>query len=279
MTSQPTTTGERLAQAVQAAETALIEFEIAVETFRIEVANFSRLHEQRLGPLHARLDELDARIAEAVAARTGDPEDQRRAREARDRATPLPSIGELFGQRRAADQATDPARDPAPDPAADQAPDQAPPPPPKVRADPETRRLYRDLVRQAHPDLATDEPDRARRDAFIARVNDAYARADADDLRALAAEWRETGGEPRRTGVAELTARLEWLAARKERLAEEAAALEASAIGAMLRLAPDDPDALLDQIAADLQRTLAAREAELAALLAPASGSTHRPAT
>jgi hypothetical protein len=251
-------TSERLAQAVHAAETALIEFEIAVETFRIEVANFSRLHEQRLGPLHARLDELDARIAEALAARTGDPEDQRKAQEARDRATPLPSIGELFGEGHAPHAPHTPPEDQTP-----------PPPPPKVRADPETRGLYRDLVRQAHPDLATDEPDRARRDAFIARVNEAYARADADDLRALAAEWRETGGEPRRPGVAELTARLEWLAARKERLAEEVAALEASAIGAMLRLAPDDPDALLDQIAADLTRTLAARESELAALLTP----------
>ena len=51
---------DRLEQAVRAAETALIEFEIAVETFRIEVENFSRLHHQRLGPMYARLDELDA---------------------------------------------------------------------------------------------------------------------------------------------------------------------------------------------------------------------------
>jgi hypothetical protein len=256
---------ERLAQAVQAAETALIEFEIAVETFRIEVANFSRLHEQRLGPLHARLDELDARIAEAVAARSGDPADQRRAKEARERATPLPSITDLFGE-----EPSDPS-----EPSEPAAP--PPPTPPKVRPSPETRKLYRDLVRLAHPDLATDEPERTRRDAFIARVNAAYADGDTEALRALAAEWQETGGEPRRPGVTELTARLEWLAARKERLTEEAAALEASAIGAMLRMAPDDPDRLLDEIAADLMRTLAAREAELATLLSTGSGSGSGP--
>ncbi|NEE23799.1 hypothetical protein G3M58_97265, partial [Streptomyces sp. SID7499] len=73
----------RLARAVQVAEQALIEFEIAVETFRVEVENFSRLHHQKLGPMYARLDELDALIAEARAARTGDPEDERKAREAR----------------------------------------------------------------------------------------------------------------------------------------------------------------------------------------------------
>ena len=42
-----------------AAEHALVEFEIAVETFRVEVDNFARLHHQRLGPVYARLDELD----------------------------------------------------------------------------------------------------------------------------------------------------------------------------------------------------------------------------
>ncbi len=45
---------------MRVAEQALIEYEIAVETFRIEVENFSRLHHQKLGPMYARLDELDA---------------------------------------------------------------------------------------------------------------------------------------------------------------------------------------------------------------------------
>lgn len=70
----------RLERAVRAAEQALIEFEIAVETFRVEVENFSRLHHQKLGPMYTRLDELDALIAEAKASRSGDPEDLRRAR-------------------------------------------------------------------------------------------------------------------------------------------------------------------------------------------------------
>ncbi len=87
---------ERLERAVRAAEQALIEYEIAVETFRVEVENFSRLHHQKLGPMYARLDELDARIAEATAARTGDPEDIRKADEARARVLPMPGVEELF---------------------------------------------------------------------------------------------------------------------------------------------------------------------------------------
>lgn len=86
----------RLAKAVRVAEQALIEFEIAVETFRVEVENFSRLHHQKLGPMYARLDELDAQIAEARAARTGDPEDLRKAQEARALVMPMPGVEELF---------------------------------------------------------------------------------------------------------------------------------------------------------------------------------------
>lgn len=86
----------RLERAVRAAEQALIEFEIALETFRVEVENFSRLHHQRLGPMYARLDELDAMIAEARASRSGDPEDLRKAREARAMVQPMPGIEELF---------------------------------------------------------------------------------------------------------------------------------------------------------------------------------------
>lgn len=86
----------RLERAVRAAEQALIEFEIAVETFRVEVENFSRLHHQKLGPMYSRLDELDALIAEAKAARTGDAEDLRRARDARSLVMPMPGVDELF---------------------------------------------------------------------------------------------------------------------------------------------------------------------------------------
>ncbi|MDT0342214.1 J domain-containing protein [Streptomyces litchfieldiae] len=251
----------RLERAVRAAETALIEFEIAVETFRIEVENFSRLHEQRLGPLYARLEELDAEIAEAVAARTGDPEDERRARQARAAVSPLPLVSELF-------QGWLDSEGFSPEGYA-MLTQQSVQEPPRVRPGEEARKIYRELVRRCHPDLAVDATERDRRDAFLARVNKAYARGDADELRDLAAEW-ERGGQGPDAGRAyaeELYARLEWLAQRKELLADAAAALEDSAIGSMLRMAGEDPDGMLDDIAAELRQRVARREAELAGLL------------
>ncbi|MFF6996098.1 hypothetical protein ACFY93_14300 [Streptomyces sp. NPDC008313] len=260
--SAPSEGEERLERAVRAAEQALIEYEIAVETFRVEVDNFSRLHHQKLGPMYARLDELEAQIAEARAASTGDPEDARKAREARARVMPMPGVEELFhgwmdGEglfpEAVAMLTEQPVR-----------------PPERVRPSDEARRLYRDLVRKAHPDLAQEEGERGRRDEFLVRVNAAYSRGDETMLRELTEEWAAgpvpEEREPSRSE--ELYARLEWLAQRKELLSLLARELEEGAIGAMLKLAPDDPDRLLDEIAEQLLTQVGEREAELARLTA-----------
>ncbi|MFI5684498.1 hypothetical protein [Streptomyces sp. NPDC051636] len=260
--SQPPRPEERLERAVRAAEQALIEYEIAVETFRVEVENFSRLHEQRLGPMYARLEELDARIAEARAARTGDPEDIRRADEARARVMPIPGVEELLHGWMDGDGLLSEA--------VAMLTDQAVRPPQRVRPSEEARKLYRELARKSHPDLAQEEAERGRREEFITRVNAAYARGDEALLRELAEEWAAGPALAERlpSPAEELYARLEWLAQRKELLTLVARELEDSAIASMLRLAPDDPDALLEEIAERLRKDVAEREAELAALLA-----------
>ncbi|WP_405726130.1 hypothetical protein [Streptomyces sp. NBC_01537] len=260
--SSPSNAGkpeDRLARAVRAAEQALIEFEIAVETYRVEVDNFSRLHHQKLGPMYARLDELDALIAEAVAANSGDREDIQRAWEARALVMPMPGVEELFGGMLGSDGVR-PVEDPNP--------------PRRVRPGKEAQRLYRELARAAHPDLAQEEGEKKRRSEFIARVNEAYAHADEALLRELSEEWAAgpVTEEELPTEAEVLYARLEWLAERKETLAAIAAELEGSAIGQMMKLAPDDPDGLLNEIAESLLNQVAHREARLSELVRPAKG-------
>lgn len=142
-------------------------------------------------------------------------------------------------------------------------------PPKRVRPSEEARKLYRELVRQAHPDLAQDDAERDRRDEFITRVNAAYARGDEAALRELGEEWAagpvQEAAEPSESD--ELYARLEWLSQRKELLSLVAHELEESAIGAMLRMAPDDPDRLLEEIAEQLLAQVSEREAELAEMV------------
>lgn len=252
---------ERLERAVRAAEQALIEYEIAVESFRVEVENFSRLHHQKLGPMYTRLDELEAEIAELRAARSGDPEDIRRAEEARARVMPMPGVEELFHGWMDSEEGLFPE-------AQAMLTDQPVRSPQRVRPSEEARKLYRELARKAHPDLAQDEGERKRREEFITRVNAAYSRGDAALLRELSEEWAAgpVPEERRPSPSEELYARLEWLAQRKELLTYMARELEESAIGSMLRLAPDDPDALLDDIAEQLLAQVSEKEAELGQL-------------
>lgn len=255
---------ERLEKAVRAAETALIEFEIAVETFRIEIENFSRLHHQRLGPMYARLDELDASILEATAAISGDPEDLRKAQEARAVVLPMPRVEELFHGWMDSDGLSPEA--------AAMLTERNVQPPSRVRPSEEARKAYRELVRKAHPDLAQEDAERRRREEFLVRVNKAYADGDSDALHELLAEWthgpREAEAEPALPHSELLYARLEWLSERKEVLTAMVTEMEQSAIGAMLKMAPDDPDALLEEIAEQLLEQVEERERELARLMA-----------
>lgn len=252
---------EPLARAVRAAENALIEYEIAVDTFRIEVENFSRLHHERLGPTYNRLDELDALIAEAIAARSGDPEDERAARNARANISLMPGLDDLLGGWIQSEGMSPEALA--------MMNGQPVTPPKRVRASDEARRIYRELVRKSHPDLSADPEERTRREEFIVRVNRAYADGDENQLAELAREWAEgPKQEPDLLSQAEeLYARLEWLAERKEWLSQQVAEIEESAVGSMLKLAADDPDGLLEEIAQQLREQVAEREARLVKLV------------
>jgi hypothetical protein len=252
-----------LEERVAKLEAAWMDAEIALETLRVEMDNFALVHHQRLGPVYARLDELDALIAEAIAARTGDPEDIRRAYEARSVVEPMPDLDALFAARDAGQETSAP-------PLADA--------PRRIRPSREVQRLYRELARRAHPDLTADPAEKERRGAFIARVNAAYAAGDLAELEALAAEWQagpesaDPAAGPDRVGWLRL--RLEWLAARIEQLAEQREELGRTPMGELLRLHPEDPDALLEQLADQLLAEVAQRQRRLDAVLtgAPIEG-------
>lgn len=65
-------------------------------------------------------------------------------------------------------------------------PQPPPAPPPATQA--QLKKLYRQLARQFHPDLATDEADRQYRTAKMAAINDAYKAQSMVELMALAEE-------------------------------------------------------------------------------------------
>ncbi|GAA0663324.1 hypothetical protein GCM10010193_13380 [Kitasatospora atroaurantiaca] len=254
----PWTDPERLwlEEQVAAAELAWLTLEVDVETLRVEIDNFALIHHQLLGPLYARLDELDALVAEALAARTGHPEDIRTAAEARRRVDDMPDLDALF----------------------DSMPSESsePEPPRRVRPGKEAQRIYRDLARRAHPDLSTDPAEQQRRSVFIARVNEAYAHGDTKSLEELAEEWStapEAAPAPDAPDRhAWLRQRLEWLTGKIGQLATEQVRLENTAMGELLRLAPQEPDRLLEELAEQLLGKAAERQRELERLLTDDNG-------
>jgi len=224
-------------------ETELVDVEVAVETLRVELAHFAYAHHRRLGSLYLRLDELDAEVAEVVAARTGDPEDVRRAQEARARVE-----AEFF--RQAAEQRAEQAAD------QDSAGRGSGSERVRIRPTKDAQRLYRELARRAHPDLAQDPAEKGRRESFIRRVNDAYANGDLELLTKLTEEWAVGADSAPAIGAPDrlewLRTRLAWLEARLAELRAEQAELEASPIGQLLNLDPGDPDGLLDRLGEQL---------------------------
>jgi hypothetical protein len=174
--------------------------EAALVSSRARLEIFTRARDKLLLPLHAELDDIEAQNAEILADGTGRADDLRDSRKARERA------------RASAEAARVAARRPAGPPLA----------PAPRRA--EAGRLYRALISRCHPDLCRDEADRRRREPFIARANDAYARGDIDALHALARQWDTadaTGARPTAAALrASVLAARRRLAAARAQLAE-----------------------------------------------------------
>lgn len=53
----------------------------------------------------------------------------------------------------------------------------------------ELKKMFRDVAKSIHPDLAMDEPARWRRHSLMAEANRAYAERDADRLRLILRAW------------------------------------------------------------------------------------------
>jgi len=143
-------------QELLALETSLTEFELSLASERAELRAFEARYTEAVGPLFARLDEINAQIAERIARRdAANTEAQHRALNARARAA------------RSAAAVAAPILTVADTPT------------------PRMRDLFRLLAKKVHPDLASNDQDRSYRQEMMAKVNDAYERGDERALEEL----------------------------------------------------------------------------------------------
>ena len=197
----------------------LLERERGLAAYRNELAAFETRYRKALGTRYARLDELAERLDETEAA-GGDPLGT--DPDPDDPAERYPGQGLPGGQNWAWGE-REPERE---------AERRAP-------VSDEAKRLFRQLARLIHPDLAGDAAERERRTNLMVAANDAYEQGDVAALERLLADWHASPEAVTGSGAAaELERTLRRIAqveAELRRIDEELAELEASAMGWLRR--------------------------------------------
>ena len=196
----------------------LLDRERGLAAFRNELHAFETSYRKALGARYARLDDLAERLdMTAVDDDPGQPED-----DVDGPAERYPGQGVPGGQNWAWGE-----REP------DKEPEQRP-----VIGD-DAKRLFRQLARLIHPDLAGDPKERERRTNLMVAANDAYEQGDLAALERMLEDWHASPEAVTGSGAAaELERTLRRIAqveASMRRIDEELAELEASAMGWLRR--------------------------------------------
>ncbi|HEV2871770.1 MAG TPA: hypothetical protein VG409_10140, partial [Actinomycetota bacterium] len=196
----------------------LLDRERGLAAFRNELHAFETSYRKALGARYARLDELAERLDETAVG--DDPE--RPEDDGEGPAERYPGQGVPGGQNWAWGE---------------REPDKEPERRPVIGED--AKRLFRQLARLIHPDLAGDPKERERRTNLMVAANDAYEQGDLAALERMLQDWHASPEAVTGSGaMAELERTLRRIAqveAGMKRIDEEVAELEASAMGWLRR--------------------------------------------
>ena len=144
----------------------LAQRELDLATLQAELHAFERMYLCIVGIRYAELDEIEAQTAEAFAkAAPKNSEEQNRASQARSQANESAQASRI---------AQEPGRRG------------------KFTPSDTLKKSYREVAKCIHPDLATDENDRARRQHFMAQANQAYEDGNDTRLREILREWESS---------------------------------------------------------------------------------------
>jgi hypothetical protein len=232
---------ERKQTELVALEAELIQRELDLATLRAELADFENRYLRGVGVLYAEFDEIEAQIAEAEARRR--PRDSK----AQEQATRA---------RAQAQESSETAREIAV---------------PKPKPTESLKRLFREVAKRIHPDLATNDTDRARREKLMAEVNLAYENGDEAKLRSILADWESSPDTVEGEGVgAELIRVIRKIAQIQRRLTEielEIQQLNTSDLY-QLKARADEAEKqgrdLLEEMASQVQQQIIGAKARLA---------------
>ena len=134
----------------------------------------------------------------------------------------------------------------------------------------ELKRLYREVAKALHPDLATDEDECLRRQRIMADANAAYKAGDMARLQAILQGWHESPESVQGNDIAAALVRtirkIAQMEERCEHIATEFAELQASEMYQLLlkvKKAKLDEKDLLAEMAVHLKERIAAEKTRL----------------
>ena len=183
-------------------EESLAKQELELATLSTELRRFEAKYLSIVGVRYAKLDEIEAKIAEALAGQNPSDinakekmyEARARAQESANATSDIPDIQQKE----------------------------------KPQPSESLRKLYRDAARKVHPDLCTDEKERARREKIMAEVNSAYVDGDTERLQKIINEWESSPESIRGDDIgAQLIRILRQMAQVETRLSNIASEIEA----------------------------------------------------
>ncbi|MFN0088566.1 MAG: hypothetical protein ACKVX9_24470, partial [Blastocatellia bacterium] len=182
-------------------ESELAQRELDLATLQAEINAFERQYLSVVGARYAELDEVRAHIAEARARLR--PDDRRAREEAEETAN------------RAQESAQEAASVSEEDAHS------------KFKPSNDLKKLYREMARLLHPDLATEPQERDRRHTFMVQLNLAFEKGDEERMRIILQEWEAGPQQTEAGGIgAELVRVIRKIAQAEERISAIGAQIE-----------------------------------------------------
>jgi hypothetical protein len=146
-------------------EKELIQRELDLATLQAELHFFETKYNRIVGVCYAELDDIDAQIAEVEAQLN--PEDNNIKEKATQSRTQARESAQAAGISQGLKEE-------------------------KFKPSERLKKLYREIAKRIHPDLATDEKTHLHREKLMADANRAYEEGDEDKLMAVLAEWESS---------------------------------------------------------------------------------------
>ena len=191
-------------------ESKLAQEELELATFRFELQNFRARYLIAIGSRYFELDKIEAEIAQIEALeRPDDHFAQMKAEQARTQAK---KSAEAAGCQKEMDKKVIS----------------------RFKPTENLKKLYRQIAKKIHPDLAVDEQERNCFQKLMAKANQAYQAGDEIGLQSILKRWKKNGcSEKTDIEINKLTKVLRQIAQIKERLAaieEEKAEIKNSSL-------------------------------------------------